>query len=152
MMPRENERYIFVYTVFKSDSLWEFAERLSAQTGLPIRTVSYSVLHRHKAVYDFTASPADWLGYMAGAAYVVTNSFHGVAFSLNFHKRFFYELPPESTGVGSRHSNIVSRYGVEHRSIHTANTEEEIDFVQVEHRLEQDRTYAKTYLRESIGL
>ena len=152
MTPQESGAYIFVYTVFKSESLWSFAERLSAQTGLPIKTVSYSVLHRHCADYDFTASPADWLGYMAGAAYVVTNSFHGVAFSLNFHKQFFYELPPEHAGVGSRLSNIVSRYGVTDRALDVASIENTIDFTRVEQQLEEDRTCANVYLDEILSL
>ena len=78
--------YIFVYTLFNSDKIWEHAYKLSEKTGLPIKTISYSKLHKKNAIYDFTAGPDDWVNYMLGADYVVTNSFHGVAFSINFNK------------------------------------------------------------------
>ncbi len=150
--PMHCDRYIFVYTVFNSATLWEFAERLSQKTGLPIKTVSYSVLHKRAAQYDYTAGPAEWLGYIAGAAYVVTNSFHGVAFSVNFEKQFFYELPPAASGVASRLSHITARYGLAHRALDVAKTDEDIDFSSVRECLREDRTFAQRYIDEIMNL
>ena len=42
-----NGGYIFLYSLFNSESLWDFAYKLSEKTGLPIKTVSYSKFHRH---------------------------------------------------------------------------------------------------------
>lgn len=152
MAPKAEKAYIFVYTVFNSDAIWVFAEELSKKTGLPIKTVSYSTLHKHHAVYDYTASPADWLGYMAGAAYVVTNSFHGVAFSINFEKQFFYELPPARTGVASRLSYIIEHYGLSHRALSMADMEERIDFSAVREKLSEDRRVGERFLDEILCL
>ena len=38
------------------------------------------------------ASPEEFVGMFAGADAVVTNSFHGVAFSLIFKKEFYAEV------------------------------------------------------------
>ena len=138
----KNSGYIFVYTVFNSDAVWEYAKKLSQKTGLPIKTISYSKLHKREAVYDYTAGPDDWVGYMLGADYVVTNSFHGVAFSINFNKNFFFDMPPQKAGVGSRISDITERYSLQQRNISAADfadTTEAPDFEKANALLEEDR-------------
>ena len=63
----------------------------------------------------------NWLYNMLNASFVITNSFHGVAFSINFEKDFIV-LPHESGGV-SRIKSILSMFGLEDR---LANTCDEI--------------------------
>lgn len=134
--------YIFVYTVFNSEKIWEYAEKLSKETGLPIRTISYSKLHKRNAEYDFTAGPDRWLSHIMNADYVVTNSFHGLAFSINLEKNFFFDLPPEKSGVGSRLSDISQRYHLSDRNISGkdfAFTTEAPNFSTKRELLEQDK-------------
>lgn len=147
----EGSGYIYVYTVFNSESLWEFAYKLSEKTGLPIKTVSYSKFHRHNAEYSFTAGPAEWLGYMMNADYVVTNSFHGFAFSVNFQKQFFYELPPKSSGVGSRLADMASSYGLSDRELKIADTDKRIDYTAVHEKLNIAREHSVDFLRQIIS-
>lgn len=142
--------YIFVYTVFASESLWKFAYELSERTGLPIRTISYSKLHRHKAHYDFSAGPGQWLSYMANADYVVTNSFHGMAFSINFRKQFYYELPPKSSGVGSRLKDMAQKFDLTHREI-TCKCEEPINYSGVSVKMEQARAESLGFIKQFIS-
>ena len=141
---------IFVYTVFNSEKLWQFAGDLSKRTGLPIRTVSYSRLHRHQAEYSFTAGPAEWLSEMLRAKYVVTNSFHGFAFSVNFRKQFFFEMPPERSGVGSRLRDMAVRYGLQGRELSAADGEAPLDYTDVARLLEEDRRFSEQFIKESI--
>ena len=141
--------YIFVYTVFNSDSLWEYAYELSRKTGLPIRTISYSKLHRRKAEHVFDAGPAQWLSHMLGADYVVTNSFHGFAFSVNFEKQFYFELPPHSSGVGSRLSDIAHAYGLTNRELKTSD-DSIIDYEQIRTKLEIARNESMEFIRSFL--
>lgn len=152
MAPAKEDEYIFVYTVFNSKTVWEFAEALSTKTGLPIKTVSYSRLHKHTAAYDYTAGPSEWLRYMADAAYVVTNSFHGVAFSVNFKKQFFYELPPAASGVASRVSHITERYALTAREISVCDMAAKIEFDTVEKQLAEDIKASQTVLNAVLDL
>lgn len=135
-----NEKgYIFLYTVFNSESLWDFATRLSKKTGLPIKTISYSKLHRHNADYSFTSGPDGWVARMLNADYVVTNSFHGFAFSVNFGKQFFFELPPEKSGVGSRLHDMARKYGIEDRELTHADMGASLDTLALAQKLAEDR-------------
>lgn len=141
--------YIFVYTVFNSDKVWEYAKKLSDKTGLPIKTISYSKFHKREAIYDYVAGPDDWVNYMLGADYVVTNSFHGVAFSINFNKNFFFDMPPEKSGVGSRISDITERYSLSQRNISSENfvaTTDAPDFTNANKLLEEDRKFSFEFI------
>jgi len=144
--------YIFVYTVFNSDALWDYAYELSRKTGLPIRTISYSKIHRRKALYTFDAGPAQWISHMMNADYVVTNSFHGFAFSVNFEKQFYYELPPQKSGVSSRLSDMAQRYGLLEREL-GLRSNAPIDYASVRERLQNDRedsmAFIRSFLKES---
>lgn len=150
MAPEKEKGYIFVYTVFNSESLWEYAYKLSKKTGLPIKTISYSRMHKHEAQYDYTAGPDDWLRYMADADYVVTNSFHGCAFSINFEKQFFFELPPAKSGVGSRLSNITARYGLAERELKAADMDEVIDYTKTKELLASDRADSVRFIENFL--
>ena len=151
--PRRNGGdYVFIYTVFNSERLWQFAADLSKKTGLPVKTVSYSRLHRHAAEYTFTAGPAEWLRYLLDARYVVTNSFHGFAFSLNFQKEFFFELPPESSGVGSRLADLARRYGLTGRELTVARMDETPDFTEPARLLAEDRKQSAEFIEQNIIL
>lgn len=141
--------YIFVYDLFTSDSLWEYAYELSRKTGLPIKTDSYSRFHKRNAECSYTAGPAQWLSHMLNADYVVTNSFHGFAFSTNFSKQFYYELPPYSSGVGSRLSDMAQTYGLSHRELSRAD-DTPINFAPVQEKLAKDRADSMDFIRGFI--
>ena len=108
-------------------------------------------MHKKKAEYDYTAGPDDWLRYMADADYVVTNSFHGCAFSINFQKQFFFELPPEKSGVGSRLSNITERYGLSERELKKADISKKIDFKKTEELLLKDREDSVAFIENFLN-
>lgn len=90
--PSVTEPYILVYTVNAVVHLLEFARELSARTGCKIIYLN----NQYKTNRDLThvryASPEEYAGWFANAQYVLTNSFHGTAFSIIFHRRFKVEL------------------------------------------------------------
>lgn len=142
--------YIYVYTVFNSPTLWDFAYKLSKQTGKRIKTICYSRLHKPNADCCFTAGPSEWLSHMANADYVVTNSFHGVAFSINFNKQFFFELPPEKSGVSSRLADITARYGLTDRELSKADIDSVIDYTYTNKKLNADRKASEEFIKSFL--
>ena len=65
--------------------------------------------------YYFTNGPRNWLTYIKNAAYVITDSFHGVAFSLIFQKEFYVLCGDRSKFT--RITNLLGRLGLEDRII-----------------------------------
>lgn len=145
-----SDGYIYVYNVVYSPTVWEFAYKLAEKAGKKIRTVCYSKIHRPNAECCFTAGPSEWLSHISAADYVVTNSFHGVAFSINFNKQFFFELPPQKLGVGSRIVDITTRYGLADRELTKADMDAVIDYTYTNQRLNEDRLASVEFIKSFL--
>ena len=153
-LPKE-DNYIFLYEAFSNQEAVNFALALSRKTGLRII---------HKRVHDYEMknerqyrymSPEEWMGYILKANYVVTTSFHGTAFSINFNKQFFV-LPRQKTS--SRQDTILKRLGLEDRKIDSTNMIDDgffcrikdIDYSRVNPILEEERMKSLNYLRKIV--
>ena len=62
------------------------------------------------------AGPAEFLYLFSKAGCVVTNSFHGTAFSINFGKQF-YTIIPNGKSNNSRQKSILKLLGCEERML-----------------------------------
>jgi hypothetical protein len=86
--------YVFLYIIGSHYEARRIAEEKANETGVKniiIMTNQRAEWHspqvgRFKRIHIYT--PADFLAYISNASYVVTNSFHGTAFSVIFNRRF----------------------------------------------------------------
>lgn len=106
--------YILYYTVRRSTSLMRRCQELAEKTGMKIVVVGGNPLKKLKQrdqgiEYAVDISPEEWLYLLHHARYVVTNSFHGTAFSINFRKDFYVEF---SSLTNSRLTYIVKTLGL----------------------------------------
>lgn len=65
----------------------------------------------------FTLDPGEFLYMIKNAAYVLTDSFHGTAFSIKFHREFyvFCRKQAKTKNMFSRIETITKRFGLENR-------------------------------------
>jgi hypothetical protein len=95
-----------------------FAEKLAAETGLEVIYFGNAVRNPLKAkCTGINVDPFEFIRYFINAEYVVTNSFHGTAFSINLNKTFFIELLATASDVNSRLKSIIRLTGLESRFI-----------------------------------
>ena len=122
--------YILCYCISRPGALTPYLERLHQETGLPVVQlcgIRQKVHPKAKQIMD--AGPAEFLGLFQNAAYVVTNSFHGTVFSVQFHRPFFTTVSPAelSAPERSRTVSILSRLGLANRVIGKGDTAELLD-------------------------
>ena len=86
------EPYIFVYTVDGDINLLNAARELSRRTGVKILYLNNEYRKNRDIPRVRYSTPEEFVGLFAGAEYVLTNSFHGTAFSIIFGKKFKVEL------------------------------------------------------------
>lgn len=101
----EKTHYILVYRTEENQEMIDYVKELSEKTGLSV--VELKVNHEnneHGFMLDYTAGPSEFLGYIRKADYVVSNSFHAVAFSIIYEKRFMAFL---HSNRGARIRNIL---------------------------------------------
>lgn len=153
-LPKERD-YILVYLMERSGMIDKFVESLSRRTGCGVIYFNSGLRRPVRAKYIRTGSPEEFVGYLANARYVVTNSFHGTAFSILFHKSFFTELLHPMESKDSRLENILELFHLQDRQIvdgRCGSAEKAIDYEQVDRILELEREKSMNYLREVTGL
>ena len=147
--PNFSKDYIFIYDLNGAENLIKIAKNIQKYTKLPIvcltnnRTKIYSV---NKQLYD--SGPAEFLGWIKDASFVVTDSFHGTLFSLVFKKQFFTFIALENTAA--RINNILEEVNLKERIV-TKDTLEKYDFsnydgiqsIKLEGIIDDSKTYIK---------
>ena len=113
--PPETEPYILVYTMPgpAQKQVNDAAKKLAEKTGLKVIDVNGNPNAENRKIKDQRiCSPNEYLWYVKNATYVVTNSFHGTAFSVLFKKRFAVILHKQT---GNRVSELLDKIGLSDR-------------------------------------
>ncbi len=145
------KKFILFYNLLNSPESVSFANQLSKKTRFPIIEINKYLglsrfLHRR---YVSCASVEKFLGLIRDAEYVVSNSFHGVAFSIIFEKRFF------AVGMGGRANRVVSLLesaGIPDRYVNgvvPSYYDEVIPYDTVKEKLDVFRRNSMCYLNQS---
>lgn len=114
-----DEPFIFTYTMPDSSQMkvYNAAKELSNKLGIKVIDASGNPKNANKKIEDNRiCGPAQFLWYIKNADYVVTNSFHGTAFSVNMEKNFV-TIPHSQTGY--RVTEILDKLGLSNRYANT---------------------------------
>ncbi len=151
---KKEDRYILLYLMSETEELFSFADRLREVTGLEIRYVCINPSRKMRKLSNVTyksfVSPQEWVDLFLNATYVITNSFHGLAFSINFNKNVFIGYLPQTSAVNSRLQNLIHLFDLEHRlvsNVSIENCQEAIDYTDINRRLAIGREQSLDYLR-----
>lgn len=111
------EPCILCYFIGNDASYWERVRHLQEETGLPVRVIPRTEEARQSGwPLEEDVPPQRWLALLAGAAHVVTDSFHGAAFCAILNRpcsilRRYREDDPESKN--SRVDQLLRTLGVD---------------------------------------
>lgn len=153
------EEYIFFYSLKRPrpcmrDSFPRLRE-LSKRTGLPVAVVTPLggyVPPSKELVNCLDAGPLEFLSLARGARGVITDSYHGTLFSLNF-KRPFWTV--EKAATDSRKQRILEKLGMRGRIVesidHIDFRDVDIDWDGVNERLGAFRQQSFDYIT-SLGI
>ncbi|MDD4781002.1 MAG: polysaccharide pyruvyl transferase family protein [Tissierellia bacterium] len=149
----DRDPYILLYLMIPSKNILKFAEQLSQETGCEIIYITDKMKRKISASYVRTISPEEWVKLFINATYIITNSFHGTAFSINFNKPFFVEMLPPPAKVNSRLENILDTFDLRSRQIINGNNSNifiDIDYKTVNKKLELERKRSLDYLKRIL--
>lgn len=106
--------YLLVYSVISNTEMTLSAKKYAEQKGLILVEICQNKNRDAKHLQLSCASPEELLGAVKDAEIVVTNSFHGTAFSIIFNKNFYVFDNKLRKG---RISNLLSKAGLENRIV-----------------------------------
>ena len=135
----------------------KYAKRIAKQKGLALVKICRGLTSVLWGETLYIPSVEEFLGLYANASYVVTNSFHGVAFAINFEKQFTAFAEGDlASGRNSRLFNICSYLGLLDRIIEVSTncdvaSKMDIDFTVVSKKLELLKLSSLEFLEGSLN-
>lgn len=127
------KNYILVFLMTHSEELLKNAYQFAQENNKKMVYINLYmpfITSKYNSIYS--ASPEEWLGWVANADYVITNSFHGTVFSIIFEKKFMVHLI-EDEGKNERLLDLMNITGLKERINYSLNkyNNEEINYKNV---------------------
>ena len=157
-------RYAFVYhvNIEKSQEIfWKECKKFNEKSGLlsiatyanPIEGITMEMLFGANYLYP---TIGEWIGLIKHAEYVLTSSFHGMVFSILYHKPFAVCLRKESTFAGNdRVTDLLDSLGLKDRIITNGDQLniilcKYINWEKIEEKLQKYRENSIDFLKYSV--
>ena len=151
--PIKDKRYILVYQLHNDKRVGEYAAQVAKSFGLPLIRVSAS-FHQISREGKFVWCPdiGKFLSYIKKAECMITDSFHGTAFAINFNTPFVEVLPNNKTGT--RNMSILKLTGLSDRILMDDNditlAKQKINYSGANQIIEQKRKESLSMLKNMI--
>lgn len=151
--PIRDKRYILVYQLHNDKRVGEYAAQVAKSFGLPLIRVSAS-FHQISREGKFVWCPdiGKFLFYIKNAECMITDSFHGTAFAINFNTPFVEVLPNNKTGT--RNMSILKLTGLSNRILTDDKditlAKKRVDYSAVNQIIEQKRKESLNLLKNMI--
>lgn len=157
LMETPFEPYILLYELTPCSYIRKLAEHICSIRHWKIIRICKNASKEDKdpAILNIIdAGPAEFLDLFSKAALVITNSFHGTAFSINFQRPFYTVLPLRKQN-NSRQRSLLELFGLTSRLLvegdgFPKNAELTVDYTSVNKILEQERMKSVQFLKEAI--
>ncbi len=146
--PKEKQPYLLAYQMVPSGEFVRFVEQVAEEKGLPVIYIPFPY-GKTKCKSKLTIGPIEWLGYFKNAEYVLTDSFHGCAFSVLFGREFAVKI----SQLGERIENLLTVLDIKDRVVESAAAAVslgKIDYTSVNERLSDFREYSTEKLKETL--
>lgn len=146
---RVKKPYLLVYSVIDNQLMLSSAKKYAEQKGMTLVEICQSRKKRENHIQLSSASPEEFLGAVRDAEVVITNSFHGTAFSMIFNKDFYVF---DNKARGSRITNILNKAGLENRIVEGEIEElSPIDYEAVNENLNNYTEPSKQFLLTALS-
>ena len=145
--------YILVYFLGKNPAVVQAAQQLHKQTGLPVLSLGRKI--PGVQCLRPTAGPEEFLTLFHHASYVLTSSFHGTVFSIQYQRPF---LVFGNGTYNSRMSTILSAAGLQERMVTKSDDSMmkklniPIDWTQTTEKLWQARQKSLQFLEKALEM
>jgi len=140
-LPIKNDKYLLMYVMDSEyEKILNIASRISKEKNLKIYLISFRKQKDKRIDKSFNIiSPELFIKLFYNAEYVVTNSFHGVAFSINFNKQF---IAVSREKYNTRLESILELFNLKSRLVDINETNinfKDIDYKKTCKLIEEER-------------
>jgi len=149
-----NEKYILIYDQENNSLIKNTAKRLAKEKNLKIYAITslYPMYYANNRI--ITIGPQEFLGLIKNCEFLLTNSFHGTAFSLIFQKQFFtFKRTHEK--VNSRMIDLLEMFKLSDRIINDYEDTlhiKEINYHNISQLIEEKIQNSKLYINNVLKI
>lgn len=154
---RVGGQYILVYQLFKSETMIKAAQELALKNRLKIYIISRwsygNIYGKTKVKNKLYVSPSEFISLFKSAGYILTNSFHGTAFSIIFHKEFYVEPVSGTSSTNSRFESLFEILNLHNRKIingRISYPDSKIDYYKIDDIIQHERKASLGYLANIV--
>lgn len=151
--------FIFFYCIKATTDVLKTVKEIGELLNLPIVTVFTGVTSYKCQLFgqkvDFSAGPEEFLKYIENAKYVISNSFHGIVFSI-IYKKIFFRVGDNDHGsirIDERLDSILNLLGLTNQNIiagESISLNKSIDYDEADEFLEQLKCKSLQWLEYSL--
>lgn len=145
---KDDDNYILLYELqnaFDFDEVNQFAKEM----GCTVKVIVGKAFYTKDKRFHTTCAPQEFIDYFRNAKYVFTSSFHGLAFSIIYHKEFYASFNVNS----HRAVSLLKEIGCSNRLLlPKSKLPKEVDIInyeKVEKQLNVLRNISTVYLQEN---
>lgn len=134
------DKYILIYELTPCPYVKKLALYLRKELGYRIIRICKHASYEDKEsdiINIIDAGPSEFIGLFEHASVIVTNSFHGSAFSINFEKDFYTVIPKRKIN-NSRQESLLKLFGLEHRMVVENSSFPSVDKLSVDYNLPKE--------------
>lgn len=151
----QNRKYgVFVYQMAHSGKLAVAAARVAKTLHTSIRYVPFPICGFCRCRISLGLSAQQWVAGIRDAQMVLTDSFHGMVFSLIFNRNFYYVVTSDTVKARmSRVETLLGKLGLTDRIVYNAedvDVTKEIDYTAVNRILRQECALSRNILRDIL--
>lgn len=148
----EDEKYLLYYSRRYLPKMEEYAEKLAKENGWKIIDISLRATNAekgHRMFYE--AGVEEFLSLVKNAEYVVTNSFHGMIFAVQFRRPFVIFAREQ---CNNKIDEILELFGLKEHMLVSGHESfsHEIDYDVVHERIEHARRESIDFLKNELEL
>lgn len=146
-------KYLLLMLLYNEDNnATKIAREIANRKGLELVKISWEVRKPNEVDTLMThRTPEDFISLFYYADFIVTNSFHGLCFAINFEKQF---VAIKRNEFNSRLDGLLELFDLTDRMVTFENYDaiinESIDYASVTNKLEEERRTADMFLQEAL--
>ena len=146
-----DEPYLLYYTRRYNPIMEKYAERKAQEKGLRLVDISLRATNANKGhIMKYDAGVEEFLSLVKHASFVVTNSFHGLIFAVQYKRPMVVFLREQA---GSKITELLDLFGMQSSCLITGNEQYRgIDYQTVHANIEKARKESLDFLRMELEL
>lgn len=145
------EKYILVYAFHRQKNVFKYARNLAQKLGVKVYTINTNIedyfLDTDK--YFWNSSPNTFVKLIKNAESIVTNSFHGLSFSIIYNKPF--HLFTRKSSSNSRMLNLLNDLNLSDRIVGSDKIlDDDLDYTITNKIIDERRNYSIEFIKNTI--